>query len=274
MTALQIALTVSGSAAGVALIVFFIWFSNNSIVKTQYVLSFPQLKNAVKIVQISDLHGKSFGRYNSRLISEVAAVKPDVIAITGDIIHRYTQKNITVAIETVSALSGIAPVVYVSGNHEMRGMGYRFLRKGLKEAGAKVLDNECVVVSGVAFAGLNGACNKNDVVFGITDDPSNKILLAHMPHHIARYAKAGFPLVLSGHAHGGQWRIPFTKQGIYAPGQGFFPKLTSGVHTEKNTKMIISRGLGNSKFPLRLFNRPEIVVISLTCAEPPQNGQH
>lgn len=273
MTALQIALIVAGCIAGAALIAFFIWFSNNAIVKTKYVLSFPWVKRAVKIVQLSDLHGKTFGSHNCRLVAKVAAAAPDIIVITGDLIHRYNKKNTTVALETVSALSAVSPVVYISGNHEMRNKGYGFLKKGLIEAGATVLDNACAEVCGVTFAGLNGACNRNGTVFKLSREPSDKILLAHMPHHIERYAEAGYPLVLSGHAHGGQWRIPFTKRGIYAPGQGLFPKLISGVHSVKNTKLIISRGLGNSKFPLRLFNRPEIVELVLYPEHtPPYSG--
>jgi hypothetical protein len=89
-------------------------------------------------------------------------------------------------------------------------------------------------------------------------------LLAHKPEFLARYARAGYNLVLSGHAHGGQWRLPFTNIGVYSPGQGLFPKLTSGEHICGSTHMIISRGMGNSEFPLRIFNQPEIVVITLT----------
>ncbi len=264
MTPLFAALIALSAAAVVALLVWFLWFSNNSIVKTQYVLSFPWIKERVTVVQISDLHGKSFGKNNSRLVSAVASCKPGVIAVTGDIIHNYTKKNVAVAVATVSALAAIAPVVYVSGNHEMRNKGYASLRKALAAAGATVLDNACATVCGVTFAGLNGACNKNDAVLTLSDDPSDKILLAHMPHHIKNYARAGYPLVLSGHAHGGQWRIPFTKKGLYAPGQGVFPKLISGVHRVNGSMLVISRGLGNSKFPLRLFNRPELVKIILT----------
>ncbi len=82
-----------------------------------------------------------------------------------------------------------------------------------------------------------------------------------MPQFLDKYKDLGFDFILSGHAHGGQWRIPFTGVGLYAPGQGVFPKLTAGVHARGKTKMIISRGLGNSEFPLRLFNRPEMIVI-------------
>ncbi|MDE6613711.1 MAG: hypothetical protein K2K28_04075 [Clostridia bacterium] len=87
--------------------------------------------------------------------------------------------------------------------------------------------------------------------------------MAHEPQYFENYVKAGFPLTLCGHAHGGQWRIPFTGRGLYAPKQGRFPKYTQGLHEKEGRKMIISRGLGNSEFPLRLFNRPEIVVIDL-----------
>ena len=263
MTDLQIALIALGSAAGLLLIALFLWLSNNLIKTTRYKIPLGGIQRIVRVVQISDLHGKQFGAHNAKLISKVRALSPDVIAITGDIIHRYTEKNKRVALQTVCSLSQIAPVLYISGNHEMRNKGYRFFRKNVMEAGATVLDNAETEVLGVTFVGLNGAHNKNDTLSKISSDARNKVLLAHMPHCINNYAQCGYALVLSGHAHGGQWRIPFTRQGIYAPGQGMFPKYTSGLHTLGNTKMIISRGLGNSEFPLRLFNRPEIVAIDL-----------
>ena len=263
MTDWQIALIVLCSVAGLLLIILFLWLSNNLIKTTRYTVPFGSVEKSVKIVQISDLHGKQFGAHSSKLIAKVVALSPDVIAITGDIIHRYTEKNKRVALEAVSSLSQIAPVLYISGNHEMRNKGYRFFRKALMEAGATVLDNSEIQVCGVSFVGLNGAHNKNGTLSKISAQAHKKVLLAHMPHYYKNYQSAGYALVLSGHAHGGQWRIPFTKQGIYAPGQGRFPKYTSGMHKFGKTKMIISRGLGNSEFPLRLFNRPELVLINL-----------
>lgn len=260
----QVLLITVGGIALIALFATFVWLSNNLIKTTRYSVLLEGVQNSVKVVQISDLHGKSFGAHNARLIVKVKEVRPDVIAVTGDIIHRYTEKNKRVAFETVSALSQIAPVLYISGNHEMRNKGYRFFRKALMEAGATVLDNSEAEVCGVTFAGLNGAHNKNGTLLKISKEAQGKVLLAHMPHCFENYAKAGYGLVLCGHAHGGQWRIPFTRQGLYAPGQGVFPKYTAGLHRCGNTKMIISRGLGNSEFPLRLFNRPEIVVISIS----------
>lgn len=264
MTAFQIIWLVCGIFAGIFLISAILLLGNNLIKTTRYKLAFGGIDKEIKIVQVSDLHGKSFGSRNERLIFAVKRENPDFIAITGDIIHKYSAKNKKVALETVSSLARIAPILYVSGNHEMRNKGYRFFRKDLKEAGAAVLDNEAATICGITVVGLNGAHNKNGTLKKITPQMPYKILLAHMPQFIDNYADCGYTLVLSGHAHGGQWRIPFLKRGIYSPGQGLFPKYTEGLHTVKNTKMIISRGLGNSEFPLRIFNRPELVTVVLT----------
>lgn len=251
-----------GVIAFIALCALIVWFNNSCIVKTRLhrrIEGAPKLK----IVHLSDLHGKRFGRKNIKLIKKVADEKPDFIAFTGDIIHLYTPKNIAVAAETVSALKEIAPVLFVAGNHEMRNKGYRNLRKILIEAGATVLDDRSIEVCGITVAGLNGASLRNDKIEKITPEISPKILLAHEPQFFEKYINAGYDLVLCGHAHGGQWRIPFTGIGLFAPGQGKFPKYTSGVHEKGNRAMVISRGLGNSEFPLRLFNRPEIIVIDI-----------
>lgn len=252
-----------GIAGGGALLWLFVWLNNSLLCVTRY--SFDgEAEKSVKIVHISDLHGKEFGRKNSRLISKIAKENPDFIVITGDIIHKYRARDKRVALELVSAISEIAPVLYVSGNHEMRNKGYRFFRKDLKEAGAVVLDNCAQDICGLTVVGLNCTALKNDVINKITPFGGGvKILLAHMPQFIDKYAAAGYDYVFCGHAHGGQWRIPFTKRGVYAPGQGTFPKLTSGVHTRGKTREIISRGLGNSECPLRLFNPPEIVTVTI-----------
>ena len=251
-----------GVVAFIALSVLFVWF-NNCCIKITRVKRQITDAPALKIVHLSDLHGKSFGKNNVKLIKRVAAEKPDFIAVTGDIIHLYTPKNIAVAASAMSALREIAPVCYVAGNHEMRNKGYRNLRKILIEAGAQVLDDRVEEVCKITVAGLNGASLRNDKIRKITPDKSPKILLAHEPQFFEKYAGYGYDLVLCGHAHGGQWRIPFTGVGLFAPGQGAFPKYTSGVHEKGKTSMVISRGLGNSEFPLRLFNRPEIVVINI-----------
>lgn len=257
-----------GICGGLALIALFVWFNNSCLKTTEYNVEIQNLSQPVRIVHLSDLHGKSFGKHNARLIEKVKKLSPDFIAVTGDIIHKYTEKNIRTALEAVSALSLIAPLLYVSGNHELRGLKYRLFKKQLIEAGAIVLDDCTYDICGLTVAGLKCSSQKNGTVNKLApnQNPENKnanILLAHKPHFFEDYANLGFDIILSGHAHGGQWRIPFTKIGIYSPGQGLFPKLTSGVHERGNTKMIISRGLGNSECPLRLFNRPEIVLINL-----------
>lgn len=251
-----------GVLAGAALVWLFVWFNNSCLKTARFKVKIdgaPQLK----IAHLSDLHGKRFGRRNSKLISEVKKLAPDAIFVTGDIIHLYTPANKEAALEAVSSLKEIAPVIYVAGNHEMRNKGYRFFRKDLKEAGATVLDDEVIKVCGITVAGLNCASLRNDKINKITPAVSPKILLAHEPQFFEKYARAGYDLVFCGHAHGGQWRIPFTSIGLYAPGQGKFPKYTAGLYKSGNAVMCVSRGLGNSEFPLRLFNRPEIVFMQI-----------
>ncbi len=254
---------ISGICAGLLLIFGFVWINNSLLKTTRYTLNVENLESELKIVHISDLHGKSFGRYNGKLVSAVMKAEPDVIAITGDVIHKYREKDKRVALGLVSSLSNIAPVLYVSGNHEMRSREYRVFRRSLMDAGACVLDDCTRDICGITVVGLNCASLKNNTVFDIMPENGVRVLLAHMPHYFGKYAESGCEIVLSGHAHGGQWRIPFTDIGIYAPGQGLFPKLTSGVHVKGDTRMVVSRGLGNSRCPLRLFNRPELVVIEL-----------
>lgn len=254
----------AGCLAGVALIALFWWCSNNLITVTRYAVKSEKApEKGVKIVHISDLHGKSFGRDNARLLKKAAKERPDFIAVTGDIIHKYRARDISVALKTVKGLAEIAPVYYVSGNHEMRSTRYRGFKEELKKAGAHVLDGECTEVCGITVAGVNCAKIKGGGYFSMSGGDGFKLLLAHLPQYIDRYAVAGYDLTLCGHAHGGQWRLPFTKIGIYAPGQGLFPKYTSGVHSCGNMRQVISRGLSNSQCPLRLFNRPEIVVVNI-----------
>lgn len=253
-----------GCLAALTLVAAFVWCSNNLITVTKYKIESGKAPGkGVKIVQISDLHGKLFGKGNKRLIKKVAAQKPDFIAVTGDIIHKYRPRDISVALHMVESLVKIAPVYYASGNHEMRSTRYRGFKEELIKAGATVLDGESAEVCGIVVAGVNCAKIKGGGYFSLCGEEGFKVLLAHLPHYIDRYAMAGYDLALCGHAHGGQWRIPFTRVGIYSPGQGLFPKYASGMHSCGNMRQVISRGLGNSQCPLRLFNRPEIVVVEI-----------
>ena len=253
-----------GCVAGVLLIAAFVWFSNNCITVSRYkVTSEKAPDNGVKIVHLSDLHGKSFGRDNNRLIKKVKAQSPDFIAVTGDIIHKYRERDIAVALKTLKRLIEIAPVYYVSGNHEMRSTRYRALKDQIAETGATVLDDACDDKFGIKIAGVNCAHIKSGKFHNLAEGDGFKLLLAHLPQYIDRYAMAGYDLALCGHAHGGQWRIPFTHIGVYAPGQGLFPKYACGIHSCGDMRQVISRGLGNSQCPLRLFNHPEVVVVTV-----------
>lgn len=252
-----------GAIAAAFLVALFVLFNNDCLKITRYKIAIDGAPKGIKIVHLSDLHGKKFGRGNSRLIAKVASESPDFIAFTGDVIHLYTRKNRETALGLAASLKEVAPFIYVSGNHELRNKGYRFFRKELMEAGALVLDDSSLTVCGMSVTGMKASSLKNDKIYKITPDSGVKILLAHEPQYFDKYSECGYDLVLCGHAHGGQWRIPFTKIGLFAPGQGIFPKYTAGMHCRGKTKMIISRGLGNSEFPLRLFNRPEIVVIEI-----------
>lgn len=266
MTPLCIVLKVVGCVAAAGLIVWFVRFSNNALtVERQKIVSEKAPSSPVTIVHLSDLHGKSFGRDNRKLVAKIQSLHADAVVITGDVIHRYSAEQERTAVALVRKLAQNTPVLYVSGNHEMRGKRYRALRDALIGAGAQVLDNRTVEMFGMTVTGLNCAHLKNDTAFRICpkDDGRLRLLLAHEPQYIARYAMAGYDLALCGHAHGGQWRVPFTSLSVYAPGQGLFPKLTSGQHRCGGLRMIVSRGLGNSQCPLRLFNRPQIVVVTV-----------
>ncbi|MGN1060245.1 MAG: metallophosphoesterase [Candidatus Coproplasma sp.] len=265
MEPVYIALICIGAAILAFGIALFIYLSNNLLGVTKYCVESPKIReDGVKIVHLSDLHAKRFGKGNKRLIKKVEEQSPDFIVITGDIIHKYRDRDIAVAIEAVENLKKIAPVYYVSGNHEMRNKRYRTLKARLSLAGACVLDNEAVQVCNLKICGVNCADIKSGKFFNIAEGGEDfKLLLAHLPQYIQKYALAGFDCVLCGHAHGGQWRIPFTNIGIFSPGQGVFPKYTSGAYVCGGTTEIVSRGLGNSQCPIRLFNRPEIVVVEL-----------
>ncbi len=264
MEPIYIALIVLGCALFIALACLFVWFSNSCIKRAEYRVETQKSEGERTIVHLSDLHAKRFGKGNKRLVARIEKERPDFIVVTGDIIHKYRERDIAVAEEIIKKLKNIAPVYYVSGNHEMRSTRYRELKKLLVSAGANVLDDETVLAFGMAISGVNCASIKKGKFFELADGEEGfKLLLTHLPQYIDRYALAGYDLCLCGHAHGGQWRIPFTKIGIFSPGQGLFPKYSGESHSCGNMTQIISRGLGNSECPLRLFNRPELVVVKI-----------
>lgn len=234
----------------------------------------PEAFSGFKIAQISDLHNAEFGTDNQKLIDILKSEAPDAIVITGDLIDAR-RTNTEIAESFARRCMEIADCYYVPGNHEARlGGTYDAFESALIADGVNVLRNgsvrirkemDAIRIVGVddpAFAKASDAITNLDAALEALSSDDFTILLAHRPELIDEYSKWGIDLVLSGHAHGGQIRLPGIG-GLYAPGQGFFPKYTSGNYTVGDTEMIVSRGIGNSVFPLRVNDRPEVVIVTL-----------
>lgn len=230
------------------------------------------------IVQISDLHNAEFGKEQERLLRIVAEQEPDLIAVTGDLVDS-SHTDIDVAMDFMVQAVEIAPVYYVTGNHEgWIGTAYDTLEIQLEQAGVTVLSdtmyrlqygktNYCLAgVMDPDMPGNNIVMAKDAVGVLLEDANDYTILLSHRPEMFETYVAADADLVLTGHYHGGQFRIPFIG-GVYAPGAGFFPEQAEGTFTEGGTTMVVSRGLGNSVIPVRINNRPEVVVIRLQAGD-------
>ncbi len=231
----------------------------------------PASFNNFRILHVSDLHNRMFGDGQSHLQQHTMDIAPDIIVITGDLIDRR-RMDIDVAMAYVAAAVRIAPVFYVAGNHEMRCGRYYELSQRLTDCGVRVLNNCGAEImrgeSQVVLLGVADPAFISDAVFQQTIEKladnmaaDYKILLSHRPK-MDIYRSCDIDLVFSGHAHGGQFRFPLIG-GLYAPDQGVFPQYTSGMYTENGTTMIVSRGLGNSLFPIRLFNRPQLIMVTL-----------
>lgn len=261
-----------------ALLIWLLW-ANSSPAATQVTVAsgaLPEAFEGFKIAHVSDLHNAVFGRKNEKLLSLIRAAKPDIIAITGDLIDsRHT--DIDSALAFVEAAAEIAPVYYVTGNHESR-LDFDEIEPRLIAAGARVLRNEAEDIGrGGERIRLAGIDDPSFIRTGGTAEEraaaeleqlgdgggTFTVLLAHRPELVEVYAEYGAGLVLSGHAHGGQVRLPFLG-GLYAPGQGLLPEYDSGLYSLGETQMVVSRGLGNSVAPLRVNNRPELVIVTLS----------
>lgn len=261
-----------------ALLIWLLW-ANSSPAATQVTVAsgaLPEAFEGFKIAHVSDLHNAVFGRKNERLLSLIRAAEPDIIAITGDLIDsRHT--DIDSALAFVEAAAEIAPVYYVTGNHESR-LDFDAIEPRLIAAGARVLRNEAEDIGrGGERIRLAGIDDPSFIRTGGTAEEraaaeleqlgdgggTFTVLLAHRPELVEVYAEYGAGLVLSGHAHGGQVRLPLLG-GLYAPGQGLLPEYDSGLYSLGETQMVVSRGLGNSVAPLRVNNRPELVIVTLS----------
>ena len=273
-----------------ACIGYLVWDNTTFMVSEFTVKSdkIPKAFDGYKIVQISDLHNAEFGNDNEKLFEAIKKEKPDMIAITGDVIDG-SNPNVKNAEKLVKKAVEIAPCCYVSGNHELflDYAVYSEFAENIKKMGVVVLENdlttiekdgEKVQIIGIEDQGFwgkdegrTGAFTADEMMDadyssveskGKIDSNLYTIVLEHRPTFLDYFAKKKLDLVLTGHAHGGQFRIPFVG-GVFAPDQGYFPKYDAGKYTKDDTVMIVSRGLGNSIIPVRVNNRAELVSIEL-----------
>jgi len=241
----------------------------------------PLSFNGFRIAHISDLHNAEIGKNNVDLLETLRISNPDMIAITGDLLDSR-KTDIPVALHFIEEAVKIAPCYYVTGNHEARIEKIGEFQNSLTALGVTVMEDASINLThngeSITLLGVNDPSFQTDYLFGdadtimnlklqklVKEDSCFTILLSHRPELFDIYVDNSVDLVLSGHAHGGQFRIPFIG-GVIAPNQGFFPKYDSGLYTKKNTNMIVSRGVGNSIMPFRINNPPEIILIELITA--------
>lgn len=271
------------AVVAIALVALVIWIAwgNTALELNAYTISSADLPRSFagyRIAHISDLHNAELGKNNEKLLAMLRDAEPDMIAITGDLIDSRNT-DVEVALQFVREAIKIAPCYYVTGNHEARVNEYGELKAGMETAGVIVLEDAKTQISlegeTITLIGVNDPNYQTDYLFGDaktvmsnkleglhTDNDGFTILLSHRPELFDTYVDQDVDLVLSGHAHGGQFRLPFVG-GLVAPNQGLFPEYDAGIYTEDNTNMLVSRGVGNSIFPFRFNNRPEVILIEL-----------
>ena len=256
--------------------------SNTRLVTTEYKLHYNNLPAAFdgyRIVLLADLHGAEHGKENERLVRQIRDANPNIIAIAGDLIDKYqpgnpVEKQIETAKTLVRQLIEIAPVYYVTGNHEWDSGKVRPLLEMLEENGVDVLRNQYRrLTPGSANFILAGVDDPNgpadmtkpdDLIRRIREreEVNFIVLLSHRNYKLDLFNDLGVDLVLSGHAHGGMVRLPFT-DGLVGPQLDFLPTYTSGVYTKGDTNMVVTRGLGNHLGWTRFLNNPQVVVVEL-----------
>jgi predicted MPP superfamily phosphohydrolase len=256
--------------------------SNLRIVTTEYEVSpagLPEGFDGFRIAVVSDLHGKRFETENARLAADLREASPDLIAVTGDLFDQSGQLDYVY--ETISMLLTVAPVYYVTGNHEWATGDALEAMSLIETLGARVLRNETEVLTRggdrIVLCGVDDPNGFADMetpaevyAMGAASGAECSVLLAHRNTELDEYAAAGFDLVLCGHGHGGIVRMPFIG-GLFSPYRTLFPRRTAGVETIGGTLAVISRGLGNVYGIPRLLNNPEIVVVTLKTAGAAEN---
>ena len=267
----------------VVLLILIVWtvWGNTALELNKYTITSERLPDAFdgyRVAHVSDLHNAEMGDNNEKLLAMLKDCKPDIIAITGDLIDSRNT-DVEIALQFAKEAVKIAPCYYVTGNHEARVSKYDEIKTGLTELGVIVLADERLEIEKagqrIRLLGVDDLSFQTDYLFGnsasvmqhklqglVDEEDMYTVLLSHRPELFEVYTEGNIDLVLSGHAHGGQFRLPFVG-GLVAPNQGLFPKYDAGLYTDGNTNMVVSRGIGNSVFPLRFNNRPEVILIEL-----------
>lgn len=249
-------------------------WQNDGLMLTRYTAALPGLPEELEgltLVQVSDLHSKRMGEGQEVLLNTISQAKPDVILLTGDLVDGR-QPELEPALELARGTAALAPTYYVTGNHEtsLPRKTLEQIENGLEAEGVVLLDNRTEELSlpGGGTMVLTGLSDDNlgdgtlERLNASWPEDAVTVLLAHEPQYIENYAASGVDLAFCGHAHGGQIRLPLVG-GLFAPGQGFLPKYTAGIYQLGETQMVVSRGIGGSLFPQRVWNRPEVVAVTL-----------
>ena len=271
----------------------FLWimlYDGNRFVISRHAITNPKIKKTARAVVLADLHNKCYGKNNERLLEAIAESKPDFILVAGDILTAKPGRSLEVAAQLITELAQKYPIYYGNGNHEHRlklypekyGDMHEQYDKILSDAGVVRLINSHVTLEeyGITIYGseIDRFYYKRFQVQHMTEDylpgilgqaktDTYNILLAHNPDYFPQYADWNADLVCAGHVHGGMVRVPFLWKGVVSPNVRFFPKYDGGVFKEKNTTMLLSRGLGMHTIPVRIFNPGELLVVDFQAGE-------
>lgn len=244
----------------ILLLLYVLFFLENRrfVVRTE-TIRHEKIRTEITAVQVSDLHDLCFGRDQQKLLSAIRNAQPHMILITGDLFNRRRRNACRNAFRFCEEAIRIAPVYFAEGNHEisLRETGERYIET-IRELGVHVLRDEYTDLDAIRLIGLTQYASP-DILSASLDRQRLNVALSHRPELFPIYAGTGVDVILSGHAHGGQIRL--FGIGVYAPGQGFFPRYTSGLYRAGNSVLHVSRGLGNTiPFP-RVFDTPELNVL-------------
>lgn len=263
---------------------FLLW-GNCSLQTTETALVSPALPPAfdgLRIVELADLHGRVFGRGSRRLLAAVRRAEPDLICIDGDLFDEHT--DLAMLPPLLRGLCAIAPVYYVTGNHEWRVPGLRGILAQMRACGVTVLQDDWRVLrrgeDALVLAGTDDPCGPAErktpaeLIADIRAEAGEAaflLLLTHRNDQLPQWSALGVQAVLAGHCHGGVVRLPFVG-GLFGTDRRLFPAWDAGLYRQGETALYVSRGLGYTNVHFRLFNRPEVAVIVLRRGSPAINS--